>query len=105
MTSSPERTTKKTPVASIVGLLSNGCKQAFPLLTVDLQRTRHNTMKNIQAAGVAWGTGCSNIWCTLLINPKAINPIHICNDNVNVKCIHVAYSTLRTTATAMHATE
>jgi hypothetical protein len=34
-------TTKKTTVSSIVALLSNGCKQALPLLTVDLQRARH----------------------------------------------------------------
>jgi hypothetical protein len=33
---------KKTTVPSIVALLSNGCKQAFPLLTVDLQRARHS---------------------------------------------------------------
>jgi hypothetical protein len=42
MTSLPERTPKKTTVPSILALLSNGCKQAFPLLTVDLQRARHN---------------------------------------------------------------
>jgi hypothetical protein len=42
MTSSPEQIAKKTPVPSIVALLSNGCKLAFPLLTVDLQRARHN---------------------------------------------------------------
>jgi hypothetical protein len=41
MMSSPEQTAKKTPVPSIP-LLNNGCKQAFPLLTVDLQRARHN---------------------------------------------------------------
>jgi hypothetical protein len=38
----PERIPKKTTVPSIVALLSNGCKQAFPLLTVDLERARHN---------------------------------------------------------------
>jgi hypothetical protein len=38
-----ERTPKKTTVPSIVALLSNGCKQAFPVLTVDLQHARHNT--------------------------------------------------------------
>jgi hypothetical protein len=43
MTSLPERTPKKTAVPLIVALLSNGCKQAFPLLTVDLQRARYNT--------------------------------------------------------------
>jgi hypothetical protein len=37
----PERTPKKT-VPSIVVLLSNGRKQAFPLLTVDPQRARHS---------------------------------------------------------------
>jgi hypothetical protein len=42
MTSLPERTPKKTTVPSMVALLSNGCKQAFPLFTVDLQRARHN---------------------------------------------------------------
>jgi hypothetical protein len=42
MTSLPEQTAKKTPVPPIVALLSNGCKQALPLLTVDLQRARHN---------------------------------------------------------------
>jgi hypothetical protein len=45
MTSLPERTPKKTIVPSIVALLSNGRKQAFPLLTVDLQRARHNILK------------------------------------------------------------
>jgi hypothetical protein len=43
MASLPERTPKKT-VPSIVALLSNGCKQAFPLLTVYLQRARHNNL-------------------------------------------------------------
>jgi hypothetical protein len=42
MTSLPERTTKKTTVPPIVALPSNGCKRAFPLLTVDLQRACHN---------------------------------------------------------------
>jgi hypothetical protein len=42
MTSLPERTPKKITVPSIVALLSNGYKQAFPLLTVDLQRARHS---------------------------------------------------------------
>jgi hypothetical protein len=46
-TSLPERTPKKTTVPPIVALLSNGCKQAFPLLTVDLQRARHSTL-NVQ---------------------------------------------------------
>jgi hypothetical protein len=41
MTSLPERTPKKTTVPPIVALPSNGCKQAFALLTVDLQRARH----------------------------------------------------------------
>jgi hypothetical protein len=45
MTSLPERTSNETTVPSIVALLSNGCKQAFPLLTVDLQRARHNNLK------------------------------------------------------------
>jgi hypothetical protein len=44
MTSLPERTPKKTTVHPIVALPSNGCKQAFPLLTVDLQCARHNTV-------------------------------------------------------------
>jgi hypothetical protein len=44
MTSLPERTPKKTTVPSIVALLSSGYKQAFPLLTVDLQRARHNNI-------------------------------------------------------------
>jgi hypothetical protein len=44
MTSLPEQTPKKTPVLSIVALLSNGCKQALPLLTVDLQRARHSIL-------------------------------------------------------------
>jgi hypothetical protein len=47
MTSLPERTPKKITVLPIVALLSNGCKQAFPLLTVDLQRARHNIMSPI----------------------------------------------------------
>jgi hypothetical protein len=42
MTSLPERTPKKTTFPSILTLLSNGCKQAFPLLTVGLQRALHN---------------------------------------------------------------
>jgi hypothetical protein len=42
MTSLPERTPKKRTVPSIVALVSSGCKQAFPLLTVDQQRARHN---------------------------------------------------------------
>jgi hypothetical protein len=42
-----EQTTKKTPVPSLVALLSNGCKQALPLLTVDLQRARHNILSII----------------------------------------------------------
>jgi hypothetical protein len=46
MTSLPERTPKKTTVPPIVALPSNGCKQASPLLTVDLQRARHNIMLN-----------------------------------------------------------
>jgi hypothetical protein len=46
MTSLPEQTAKKTPVPSIVALLSNDCKEAFPLLTVDLQRARHNIVEN-----------------------------------------------------------
>jgi hypothetical protein len=44
MTSLPEWTPKKTTVPPIVALLSNGCKQAFPLFTVDLQRARHNIL-------------------------------------------------------------
>jgi hypothetical protein len=44
MTSLPERTPKKTTILSIVALLINGCKQAFPLLTVDLPRARHNIL-------------------------------------------------------------
>jgi hypothetical protein len=47
MTSLPERTPKKTNAPSIVALLSNGCKQAFPLLTVDLQRARHNIIYSL----------------------------------------------------------
>jgi hypothetical protein len=42
MTPSPEQTPKKRTVPSIVALLRNGCKQVFPLLTVELQRARHN---------------------------------------------------------------
>jgi hypothetical protein len=41
MTSLPEQTPKKMTVPPIVALPSSGCKQAFPLLTVDLQRARH----------------------------------------------------------------
>jgi hypothetical protein len=48
MTSSLEQTAKKTPAPSIVALLSNGCKQAFPLLTVDLQRAHHNIITFLQ---------------------------------------------------------
>jgi hypothetical protein len=33
---------KEKTVPPIVALPSNGCKQAFPLFTVDLQRARHN---------------------------------------------------------------
>jgi hypothetical protein len=51
MTSLPERTPKKTTVPSIVALLSNGCKQAFPLLTVDRQRACHNILFNDINAG------------------------------------------------------
>jgi hypothetical protein len=65
MMSLPERTPKKTTVPSIVALLSNGCKQAFTLLTVDLQRARHNIFLNKYFAVVeeivfellgTWGT-------------------------------------------------
>jgi hypothetical protein len=57
MTSLPERNPKKTTVPSILALLSNGCKQAFPLLTVDLQRARHNIkidLKEIEWDGMDW---------------------------------------------------
>jgi hypothetical protein len=46
MTSSPEQTPKKITVPTIVALLSNGCKQVFPVLTVDLHRARHNINEN-----------------------------------------------------------
>jgi hypothetical protein len=38
-----ERTPKKTTVSSIVALLSNGCKQAFPLLTYSVHVTIHSS--------------------------------------------------------------
>jgi hypothetical protein len=53
MTSLQERTPKKTTVPSIVALLSNGCKQAFPLLTVDVERARHTIIQMI----------LSRVWC------------------------------------------
>jgi hypothetical protein len=45
MTSLPERAPKKATVPPIVPLLSNGCKQAFLLVTVDLQHARHTRQR------------------------------------------------------------
>jgi hypothetical protein len=43
-----------------------------------------HTINGIMAAGVPWGTRCSNMWLVLLINPNKMNPTHIGNANVNV---------------------
>jgi hypothetical protein len=47
------------------------------------------TIIGIRAAGVPWGTRCSNIWFALLIHPYIINLIHKGSAKVNVivKCL------------------
>jgi hypothetical protein len=73
------RPSKKTTVPSIVALLSNGCKQAFPLLTVDLQRARHNiensSFYNIYKSSVSPGSSKQiiPILFTLCYNGSLVN--------------------------------
>jgi hypothetical protein len=57
----PEQTPKKTTVPSIVALLNNGCKQAFPVLTVDLQRARHSTVTSCPGTSTLIQSFTSNI--------------------------------------------